>query len=268
MAAELFIPAVDQLARLSEDAYEEFGQVTMRRLTQLDVLVSQAEEPDDEELTALMAAERQSLESGLEPIIEAVIEGAPIETFEQQAAESVSSALLLAMLLSFAGLNRLRQQAEARAIIGITGDLIKGQLRAIRGNADSLASGGVTLGRARDIPRRRSLGVRSAFETARLTWNMTARRHNVGKRWVNSPHPCPDCPGYDTNGEYILIEQIVPVATFCVCQSSCKCRVATKFDPQFAIQQLQGGSLTEQVQRSRSFLRQTEQDYLKRHGWI
>lgn len=267
MSSEIFQPSTEQLTRLSEDAYRELSRITLRKLLESE---SKLELPDPElieELNAVTLLEQQRLQRKIESIVEELIEGDTVESFEKKVAESITAALLLALLLAVGGTARLRRQAQARTIIEIAKQIITGQHRAIARNGDRIVSNGFTIGQLRDIPRRRALAFRSAYEVARHVYDMVGRGHNEGKRFLNSPHPCPSCPSYE-RPDWVPISDIVPPATFCLCQSNCKCTTISRFNPQRALQELQGGSLSDQVLRSRDFLIQTEQDFLRQNNWL
>lgn len=265
--AELFEPAIGQLARLSEEGYDTITQVTLARITEIED-DADLPDPDDQDAVANEIEEqRMALERGIESFTEELIEGDTIESWEEKLAESVSSALLLALLIGFGGSEPIRQQSESRTIIGMIVDLIRGQRRAIKNNADVIGDGNMTTGKLRDIPRRRSLSFKSGYETSRIANNMFSRFHNEGVRSLGVAHHCPDCPLYERL-DWVPINEIIPIATFCVCQSNCKCSVITRFNPARVIQDLQGGSLFNQVSRRREFMQQAEQDYLRRHDWL
>ncbi|MEM9947802.1 MAG: hypothetical protein AAF810_17330 [Cyanobacteria bacterium P01_D01_bin.36] len=263
--SELFQPSTAQLSRLAEEEYERIAEITLRRLIELEQ-ASDLPDPDDTQaLIDTMLLAQQRLEREIEPIIEKTIEGDSTETFERDIAEAVTDALLLALLLGIGGTARLRQQRQARTVVNLAKQLINGQHRAISRNADKLSKGGFTTGQLRDIPRRRGLAVRSGYEMTRHAYNMVVMGHNEGMRFLNSPHPCPSCPQYERTN-WVAIEEIVPPATLCLCQANCKCTTISRFNPERAIQELMGGSLSQQLQRSEQFLRRTEENFLKENG--
>ena len=171
------------------------------------------------------------------------------------------------MLLAIGGVQRLRQSTVLRETVLDAKRLIDGNLRATKRTADRIADGELTPNQIRDQARRRSLGVRSGFSSAAIIDRMVAQFHNEGRRVLNSPHPCPDCPLHQRL-DYVPITEIVPVGTYCVCKANCKCQVFTRFNPALALQDLLGGNLLNRVQKRSEFLERTEQEYLERHGWL
>ena len=161
--AELFTPASNQLTRLEEEIYEQVSQVSLARIIEVEELFDLPDPDDTESVNNAIAEQRLVLERELQSATEDLIEGESVAAWEEKLAESVTSALLLALLLGFGRSEPIRQQPEARTVIGMTVDLIKGQMRAIMRNADNIV-GGITLGKLRDIPRRRSLSFRSGYE--------------------------------------------------------------------------------------------------------
>lgn len=263
---ELFNPSSSQLTRLEDALYKKTGQVTLTRLSDIDS-TAELPNPDDADIMAeVVEDQRLKLEREIRGIAEELIDGGSIEAWERATSEAVSDALLLALLLGFGGVEEIRQSPDPRTTIGMVVDLIQGQLRAIRRNGDRISQG-ISLGQLRDIPRRRSLSFRSGYETSRIARSMMSQFHNEGIRLLNSPHPCPDCPLYQ-KVDWVPLGEIVPVATFCVCQSNCKCSIRTRFNPARVIQDLQGGTLLNQMGRRRKFMQQAEQEYLGRHGWL
>ena len=59
---------------------------------------------------------------------------------------------------------------------------------------------------------------------------------------------CPECPLYDTGGEFIPIEDVVPIGVRCTCRAGCKCRITYRFAPDF--NPLQSRSLSQMVAES------------------
>ena len=258
MVAEVFTPA--DTSRLSSGEYSELTEVTLNRLILL--------EPPIEEENALeqVLGYQQQARFNVDASTEQLINGGSVKDWESQATDIIVNGLLIALLIGYGGIEQVRQSIDPRSLLGLGVDLIKGQRRAIKNNADKIAAGGFTLGRLKDLGRRRSLAVRSSYESASIAQAMAERFHNEGIRRLTSPHPCPDCPTYERT-DWVSINEIVPVATACVCKGNCKCIVTTRFNPARVIQELQGGTLFNQVRRRREFLQQVEQEYLERHGW-
>lgn len=265
---EKFQPSIEQLTRLSEEAYEEFLAITLDRLERVEAESSIAvEDIPEEERPIVLADIQQNTSEALQPATEQFLNGGPLINLEKSIGETVSASLLLAMLLAMGGFRKASQSPSVREQVLGTRGLIQGQLRATQRTGNRIAAGELTPNQIRNQARRRSLGVRSGFSSSAIIDRMTGAFHNEGKRFLTSSHPCPDCPQYERK-EWTSLDDIVPVATYCVCQSNCKCRVITRFNPRRALGDLLGGNLVNQVSRRREAMAQKEQEYLARHGWL
>ena len=263
---EKFIPSLEQLIRL--DSYDDFLVITEEGLEEVeaDSSVDIGDVPDEskQDVLALIQADTAS---AIEPVAEELIDGGTLESFERKTAEAVTSGLLLALVLALGGTRGMRQKPALQEFILGTRSLISGQLRATQRTADRIADGQLTPQQIRKSANRRALGVRSGFSSASIMNRMVEGFHNEGKRFLTSPHPCPDCPVHQ-RPDWTPLSDIVPVATFCVCQSNCKCRVVTRFNPRRALGDLLSGNLLDSLSRRREVMAREEQAYLARHGWL
>lgn len=262
---EKFQPTTAQLTRLSQEAYAEFEAISLAKLRQIEAASPIDLETESKESESLKL--RAQAELQLQQPIDDFLSGGTLATLEETIGDTVSTGLLLAMLLAVGGVDRLRQSRFLRDTVLDTRRLIQGNLRATQRNADRIAEGELTEGQIKDQARRRSLGIRSGFSSASLLDRMVSRFHNEGIRRLTSAHPCPDCPQYQRLN-YVPLEEIVPIATFCACGSNCKCQIQSRFNPARALQDLVSGNLIDRVQRRDEFMRNTENAYLARHGWL
>lgn len=61
------------------------------------------------------------------------------------------------------------------------------------------------------------------FEAERIT---QAAIGSYGIRYLDpASNHCPECPAYDTNGEYVPASQVIPVGARCTCGGRCRCTV-------------------------------------------
>ncbi|MEL7494637.1 MAG: hypothetical protein AAGJ95_11840 [Cyanobacteria bacterium J06554_11] len=265
---ETFQPTTAQLERLPEAAYAGYLDISRALLEQAEQAssVDVANVPEDEREDAIADLRREA-ERQMDPAVDEVLDGGTLAQFEKTVADAVSTGLLLALLLAFGGSESIRQSQTGRSGVLNARTLIDSQLRALRRNAERIGQGQLSERQIRDIPRRRSLGIRSGFSSGRILERMGSAFHNEGIRRLTSAHPCPDCPNYERL-DWVSLDEIVPVATYCVCGSNCKCQVTTRFNPQRALQDLLGGNLLNQVQRRQQSMLEFERDYLRRHNWL
>ena len=265
---EKFQPSTDQIARLSEEAYEDFLAITLNRLEQVEAEspISVEEVPEDEQQTVLLSIQ-QSTQAALEQPTEQFLSGGSLQNLESTIAEAVSSSLLLAMLLAMGGFQKARQDPGIRENVLTTRDLIQGQFRATQRTGDRIIDGQLTPNQIRRQSARRALGVRSGFSSASIVNRMTGMFHNEGIRLLTSAHPCTDCPMHERRS-WTSLDDIVPVATYCVCGANCKCKITTRFNPARALSDLASGNLLGQVSRRREMMAEAERQYLARHGWL
>lgn len=266
---EKFQPSIAQLTRLSQDAYDNFAAISLARLQQIEITspIDVVEVPESDREDAIAALRLQSEQQMAQPI-EDFLDGGMLADLEEQIADTIAVGILLAMLLALGGVQKLRQSAALRGIVLDTRRILQGNLRAAQRTADKIGQGQLTPNQIKDQARRRSLGIRAGFSSAGLLDRMVSGIHNEAKRSLTSPHPCPSCPQYDTKGIYIPIGQVVPVGTYCLCQSNCACKIVTRFSLERALQDLLGGNLLNRVQRRSEFMAQVEERYLRQNGWL
>jgi hypothetical protein len=265
--AEIFTPSPSQLSRLTDEEYQSFLAITMGQIQRIDSATDYpAPDAPPEEIAQWIIEQRAKAERDMEPIILALMAGGAIDDFERGLSEVVVGAAIIALLLAVGGMEGLRRKQSPKSFVLITRDAIKRQIDAIRGTADAIADGRETIGRIRQGIQRRSQVIRESYERNRHLDLIASRFHNEGKRFLTSPHPCPDCPRYERR-EWTPLTQIVPIATACVCRGNCKCRIVTRFNPNLALQELTGGNLLNRVERARAFQDEVYQEYLSRHNW-
>lgn len=267
MSVEKFQPTIGQISRLSEEAYEEFLAITDERLTNLTIASDidlEAREQDRQAASTQLQNEAVAI---ISPAIEEFLNGGTLEELERIIAETVSAAMLLAMLLALGGLTRFRSHPRSADFILDTRRLISGQLRAVRALGNNAENGLLTPKQIRLQAQRRAQAIRSGFSAAAIEDRMTSRFHNEAMRSLTSDHPCPDCPRHATGG-FVPIEEVVPIATYCVCGGRCKCQIITRFNPAKALSDLIGGNLFDAIERRRANMADEELAYLGRHGWL
>lgn len=246
---EPFSPLLSQLSRLSEQEYEALIAVTLRELLRLDSL---SELPDIDGLSAeetanIIAQERARLEAQIQVLSEQLLAGGTLADFEREMARAISIGMLLLLLFANGGIRRLQSSRISRQIIRRHNDLARRSIKAIQGLGDKIAQGKLTPGQIGASARRRSSDPIADFHTAELLNKIANQGHNEAIRMLDPlARHCPDCPGYQTRG-WVPIGEVMPVGWACVCGGRCRCSVYTRFNPSRAIQELQGGSLSDQV---------------------
>lgn len=60
------------------------------------------------------------------------------------------------------------------------------------------------------------------YSSAKAGYNLFLRKMDD-----NARH-CSSCPKYDTQGKFVTVDKIVPIATACECRNGCKCRIIRK----------------------------------------
>lgn len=267
---EKFTPNPSQLDRLSDEEYAEISAITIAKLQAVE---SSLDIPDissltEAEIEAWLLEQQTKLERDIEADVAGLIdERTPLKDFEREIADLVVSAALVALLFAVGGLSSLRSKQSARAFVRQANRTINDNITGLRRATDRIANRELTVKQIGQAGRRRGLSVQQGFSRSELLNNIATRFHNEGMRTLGSSHPCPDCPLYVTGG-YVAIEEIVPIATACVCGLHCKCRITTRFNPQRALDELTNDSIIDRVNRYESSLEQTQAEYLSRHGWL
>ena len=232
VSLERFEPSPDQLQRLSDEAYTALISVTMAVLMDIDTRYQYPDintlEPDE----AIDWLESQALlmDGQLEAANDALTSGGTLADWEQALTESVVAGALLALLFFFNGVEGLRTEAISRNTIRQINAILRGHSVATRRLAARIANGDLTDKQIRAANYRRESALRESFDRARMI-DAVARGHNEGIRNLGNPHPCPDCPRH-IRSDWVGIEEIVPIATQCVCQDRCKCWIRTRLNPE------------------------------------
>lgn len=266
--AELLELSPQQLSRVSESDLLAYADITRRRLNDID---RDNDIPDIDDLSEserqdYLESQRAILERQLSNInAELTNEQISLEQWERLCSEVVSASILLILLFNHGGWASLQTSANAVSIIRQASDDIRSQVRAIISTADKVASGEYTLGQFLDTSRRRGASVFVSYHLNDVVRRISQDNHNEGIRRLTSKEPCPDCPGYQVLN-WSPIETIVPVASYCVCGGECKCEIETRFNPQLALQQLTGGSITQRVSRYLTAMDYVESSFLEKYG--
>jgi hypothetical protein len=266
---EKYQPSDDQLERLDDATYEAYLAITLAMLRDVERAndISDIEGMTPNEIEAWIEQQRALIEPQIDGAVDDLQNGGTLADFERNVAEITTAAILIVLLFAVGGVDNLRNKPRARAFIRQVQSTIRGNSAAIRGTASRIATGGLTDKQLRAQARRRSLIAKQAYERQRILDEMTTQGHNEGRRFIGSNHPCPDCPRHQRLN-WVPIEEIVPIATACVCGGRCLCRIETRFNPVRAVQQIGNGSLLDRVNRFEENLANTENEFLGRHGWL
>lgn len=267
--SEKLVLSPSQLERLSDDDYAEFLSITVALLSQTESRYNlpDIESMSEDEIIDWIGEQQSSIEREVLVANQQLIDGGTLSDWERTMSELVSSAAILAALFAFGGLDGLRQQSVARTIIDQTRATIRGQLRAIRQTANSISSGNLSPAQIDASAYRRASAVRESYEKGKLFDAIANKGHNEGFRSLGSTHPCPDCPQYETGG-WVPIENIVPIAAYCVCRLRCKCRLQTRFNPDRFIEDINAGRVGDRIRRYQESLTNHRIEFLSRHGWL
>jgi hypothetical protein len=250
-----FIPTAAQQDQLSDEDYAALAIITLALLQRVEQSIIF---PTEAEIDNFTAEYRASMERTMLPPTEALLAGdVPVAEWERDIADAVVAAVLLGLLLAVGGVDGLRSQFSPRGILQFSKASLVGDLRAVRHNARRIAGGELTPGQILAGLKRRSQSFRGSYERTKHSVLIASGVANEGRRFLTSPHPCPNCPDYEQR-DWVSLTEIIPVATLCVCQSHCKCRVETRFNPQRALEELSGGSFSDRIQRAAAFQSETE----------
>lgn len=183
-----------------------------------------------------------------------------IKDVQLKSAELLKESQLRIITLGAGGDESLRGNPELFRYFGQSGAHLKREYAVLRANGKKIADGELTQAQIRDRFRRQSIRLNEAFFRAQMLTRISQQGHNEGRRILDSSvlH-CPDCPGYQAL-EWVPVGDIVPKGTACVCGGYCHCTVFTRFSPERAIQELQGGTLIDQVRRSEQTISETISD--------
>lgn len=263
-----FTPTASQLERLSDDEYQALLAITMRKLMDIEgrYSIPDIEAMSPEQIADYLESLQLQMDRELEALNDDLFNGGSLKDWEESVAELVVAGALLGLLFLFGGVSGLRNQAIARDAIRQVQATINGQARAIQRNAQKIADGQLSEAQIRAGNYRRASTIREAYERNRII-SAINRGHNEGIRLLGSPHPCPDCPLHERR-DWVPIEDIVPIANQCVCQSRCKCSVRTRFNPARLAEDIRNGTATNRVARYEERLESGRVEFLSRHGWL
>lgn len=115
-----------------------------------------------------------------------------------------------------------RDQLDAQHY-GYIGFQLKKEYDALAAFAVALMAGAITLRQALKRSQMYAESIRISFNRANHT---THRRDGFeGARSLSVAQHCLQCPGYDTMGEFLPADQIVPIGEQCDCRRMCKCYI-------------------------------------------
>jgi hypothetical protein len=252
---EPFTPTESQQSRMSEDDYAAMTAITLAALSRVEI---ENALPDGAAVDDFAVAYQLALyEEMLHPTQAILDGGAAIADWEQAISGSVVTAVLLGLLIGVGGVAGLRSQFNPRGILQFTKASLIADLRAVQYNAEQIALARKTPGQILAILQRRSNAMRGSYERTKHAVLIASGVANEGRRMLGSVHPCPNCPDYERL-DWVPLTEIVPVATLCLCQSFCQCRVETRFNPQRALEEMTGGTLANRVERAAAFQSEVE----------
>ena len=110
-----------------------------------------------------------------------------------------------------------------------------------------LTNGELTLGQVQGWAKYQASNAEQSFNESQFLTRMIMQGHNEFMRWVANTKHCPDCPGHSTNGQWIAIEDGVPVGSRCRCKGRCRCGSDTRFNPERALAELGGGNILDRI---------------------
>lgn len=197
----------------------------------------------------IVTQEQNRLNAKLQRELNKLFDGkASIKDVQLKSAQLLKESQLRIITLGAGGEESLRGNPEVFRYFGQSGAHLKREYAVLRRNGQKIAGGELTEAQIRDRFRRQSIRLHEAFNRSQQLTKISQQGHNEARRILDpvSNH-CPSCPAYQKL-EWGPIGEVVPVGTACLCGGYCNCRVFTRFNPEAAIQELMGGSLTDQVQ--------------------
>lgn len=98
---------------------------------------------------------------------------------------------------------------------------LKQEYDALEGFAAALVAGSLTLAQALRRAGMYAESIRLSFSQA--DWVTHVRDGFEGARSLSVAQHCKQCPDYDTGGEFLSADQLVPIGHDCDCKRKCKC---------------------------------------------
>lgn len=246
---------IDDKSRISQSEVDKLVSIGLNRLRYLDTRKFVSSDAISDEL-------RTRLDRILTRYLNKSI---TTQQYERLTIQNISEYGWRSLLHENRGFDNLVRKRSAQQLIDDARDAIKTEINAFRQNTTALLNGKYSERQIRLSPFRRSSVVRSVQSGDILINQVLEKFHNEGRRFIQSSHPCPDCPLYQTNG-WVPISEVVPIGRFCVCQRRCKCKIETRFNPLTAIKQV--FDPRNWFKRHRGKLQSTERAFLARHGWV
>jgi len=266
---ERFQPSAAQLQSLSDEEYSAFLAITIAMLqgTEQRYDIPNLEEMSEAEVANWLETQQLQIEREYEAATDDLLNGGTVESWERDLVELVIAGALLALLFGFGGIGGLRSQSSAVTLVRQSREVMRGQLAAIRTTAKRIQQGQLTPAQIKAGKYRRASAFKESYERGRIVDAITNQGHNEGIRRLGNPHPCPDCPRHERR-EWVPIEEIVPIATLCVCQQRCKCFIVTRFNRERFIAGVQNGDARNILRRYEDNLNQGRVAFLSRYGWL
>lgn len=171
------------------------------------------------QVIALRDGEVESVGTRLRELAEAATrKEISADTFSRLARETLKPALTRQATLGAGGVSQMSDRQLGT--LGTQARLAYGSLRKLTLQA---RRGEITPAQFAARAEQLAGNVTQAFNRAEQL-NRAENGFAEGWRTVESAHPCPDCPGYETGG-WVPIGEIVPPGYACRCGGNCKCKV-------------------------------------------
>lgn len=258
-----FTPAPSQASQLTPEQLEAFSQITLARLQDIEASedIPDFSSMSESEIEAWLQQYRATAETEMRRELEQLLDGdSTIADIENVILETVATGVIVVFLASVGGTLGLQTQQSPVVLVRQLSANIRSAARATARNAQRIIAGELTPNQILAIAGRRALAFQADWHQFQMFDAIANRGHNEAYRVLGVANHCPDCVAYE-QPQWTAINNVVPVATSCVCQAQCHCRVFTRFNPQRALEELSSGSLIDRVQGYQQALAGFENDF-------
>ncbi len=201
------------------------------------------------ELRLVVNGERLKLEGRLLTITERYLSGElTTEEWQRLIMAEIKESNIIILILAAGGHIALNANRQNRQYFEQLRDDLTGIAAALAAFTLAMLAGQKTPGQIRGWLKLQSKKVfRTFHRTERLT-QKSILSHNEALRMLDPfVIHCPECPAYDTGGQWLAIDDVVPATVACTCGPNCRCTVITRFNPARAIGIIGEASLVDAV---------------------
>lgn len=231
---ELLELGIIRQADVTQANSEAFPELKQAILTPFDPLSDPLPLPFEPELDdeALEQQEQATLERKLLAATIALLAGAiALALWQTTIARELKYSHIRMTELAAGGYEAIKMSPDASRYWRLVGRNLRDEYVKLAAFAIAIAAGDKSDKQIQAWIRWKSKSIFVAFSRASILYSAIAIGFNEARRDLDpSADHCEACPLYSTNGQYVPIEQVVPIGHACPCGGHCHCKIRFRFN--------------------------------------